>query len=71
MKQNVGQLAKQYVHGMSVDNMRMLGWMSSKSRKNRIINESSCGSFGVAPISDKSTEMVWSCATKINDCASE
>ena len=47
---------KQQVHKMSVAEMRMLRWMSGKTRKDRIRNESIGGSLGVAPIGDKMRE---------------
>lgn len=54
--------------------MRMLRWMSDKTRKDKISNEFIRGNLGVAPIGDKmreSIEMVWVYATKTNDCTSE
>ena len=47
---------KQQVHKMSVAEMRMLRWMSGKTRKDKIRNEFIRGSLGVAPIGDKMRE---------------
>ena len=47
---------KQQVHKMSVVEMRMLRWMSGKTRKDKIRNEFIRGSLGVAPIGDKMRE---------------
>jgi len=66
--------ANKQLHKMSVAELRMLRWMSDKTRKNKIRNEFIRGSSGLAPISDKmreSIEIVWACATKTNDCTSE
>lgn len=46
----------QHVHKMSVAEMRMLRWVSDKTRNDRIRNESICASLGVAPIGDKMKE---------------
>ena len=47
---------KQQVHKMSVAEMRMLRWMSGKTRKDKIMNEFIRGSLGVALIGDKIRE---------------
>ena len=47
---------KQQVHKMSVVEMRMLRWMSGKTRKDKIRNEFISGSLGVASIGDKMRE---------------
>ena len=47
---------QQEVHKMSVAEMRMLRWMSGKTRKDKIRNEFICESLGVAPIGDKMRE---------------
>lgn len=47
---------KQQVHKMSVAEMRMLRWMSGKTKKDKIMNEFIRGSLEVAPIGDKMRE---------------
>ena len=47
---------KQQVHKMSVAEMRMLRWMSGKTRKDKIRNEFIPGGLWVAPIGDKMRE---------------
>lgn len=44
---------KQHIHKMSVVEMRLLRWMSSKTRNDRIRNESIRKSLSVAPTGDK------------------
>lgn len=47
---------KQQVHKMSVAEMRMLRWMSGKTKKDKIRNEFIRGNLGTAPIGDKMRE---------------
>ena len=49
---------KQHIHKMSVAEMRMLRWMSGKTRKDKIRNKSIRGSLGVTPIGDKMRESI-------------
>ena len=49
-------LANKHVHKMSVAEMRMLRWMSDKTRKDKIRNEFIRGSLGVAPRDNKMRE---------------
>ena len=48
--------ANKQVHKMSVAEMRMLRWMSDKTRKDKIRNEFIRWSLGVVPIGDKMRE---------------
>ncbi|KAL4188350.1 hypothetical protein AMTRI_Chr08g159640 [Amborella trichopoda] len=43
---------KQYTYRMSVAEMRMLRWISGKTRRDKIQNESICDNLGMEPIGD-------------------
>ena len=61
MVQNVGELRNKHENQVSLAEMRMLHWMSGKTRRDRIRNDTIIKRVVVAPIVEKMVEnrLMW------------